>query len=306
MADKMWHDVARVVVDAFDVDIQLFYSNLLEKFRNTPLGDNVAAYANKNPAAFEAFLRILSVAVQRLPKDHNILTETIADHLQRLPVELRRAMFGNITSSPKGQSSVAVNNTFDDSFNLRYEESLSGLSDEHLRQVASLERSKLNEWVNSPKQLRPFLLDKWKEEAEKGGQGISLFDRLLESMGNNWDENLKDLKKSSDNFLAKQQGDINQNAIAEIDGNKYHCKVKTPSLDFVERGGKFSVDTKSINFIRFYKNGKSIGSVIVTTQGKRLTGDMTTAFIEFEFLSGAKPTDNVLSANRVKKINFLL
>lgn len=203
MSKILWKDVARIVVDAFDVDIQLFYGRLLEKFRNTPMGDNFAAFAEKNPAAFEAFLRVLSAAVQTLPKDKNILTETVADHLQRLPVEIRRAMFGNgVTASIQERQSTTINVISDESFNLKYEEALTGLSDDQLRQVASLEKKQLCEWVNSPKQIRPFLLNKWKEESEKPG----FMDNLRTAMENN----AKDLEKHSESYLAHAKARYNQ------------------------------------------------------------------------------------------------
>jgi hypothetical protein len=156
------HEIARTLVDAFDVDIQLWMGKAFRRLRETRAGASFAQWAETNPIAFQTLLRITSAAFRRLPQDSNLLIETIYTQLSRLPVEVKRAVDADGT-----EFSFSTEKN-DSEFFAKYEEALKDLSDEELAEVVELDQHRLREWVNSPVQIRPHLLKKWvTEESER-------------------------------------------------------------------------------------------------------------------------------------------
>ncbi|MFH0775587.1 MAG: hypothetical protein V2A53_08900 [bacterium] len=155
-------EIARFLVDAFDVDMQLYMGKAMRQLKDTPTGMKFVAWAESNPMAFEALLRLISASAQRIPKDKSLLMQAVLDQLGRLPVEIHRSIIeDNNESLLTSQEKIPL---VAEDFRKRYEEALEGLSDELLEQIARLSHSKILEWVNSPAKLRPYLLKKWKEE----------------------------------------------------------------------------------------------------------------------------------------------
>jgi len=163
MEEKIWSNIAEVLLDFFDVDIQLSYVRIIEKLKDTPNGERLSAWARANPMPFEALIRLLSMAVNKVPKNKNILTQTIADHIRRLPREIRGSLLGYSNGSNHHQTASNKTIPTDEAFQKRYSDALEGLSEDELVQIIGLNRNQLIEWVNTPKQLRPPLT----EEMEK-------------------------------------------------------------------------------------------------------------------------------------------
>ena len=190
-----------ILVDAFDVDIQLYLGNVLKRIRQTPGGTAFAEWATNHRILFEVIIRLISVAVQRIPNpDKNIVMNAVSDTLKKLPVEIRRAVLGDIPvwgSSPS--KGVGENQNFYE----RYEEALEGLSDEELALVVELDSAKLREWVNSPTKIRPFLLKKLaEEEPQQEKRSVSAkakaqIDSLNTSI-EKWVDDIKKGKKRND------------------------------------------------------------------------------------------------------------
>ncbi len=155
------YQVARTLVDAFDVDIQLWMGKALKKLRGTPAGESFANWAEANQMAFEILLRVTSAAVRRLPQDSNLLIETIYTQLSRLPVEIKRA----VDDDGSGVTFQAARKNGE--FFAKYEGAVKDLPDESLAEVARLTHRQLNEWVNSPSRIRLHLLKKWAQETSE-------------------------------------------------------------------------------------------------------------------------------------------
>lgn len=161
-ADRAWNEIARLLVGAFDVDIQHWMGRAFVRLRETPGGASFADWAETNPVVFETLLRVTSAAVRSLPKDDNLLIETVYTQLARLPVEVERAVKDG---TPRFVSRGTRN---DDEFFRRYEDAVKDLSDDDLTKVVRLEYQRLHKWVNSPRRVRPHLLKKWAEQDSEG------------------------------------------------------------------------------------------------------------------------------------------
>lgn len=108
--------IAKLVIDAFDLDIHIYMANVLKQAKGTEAGIAFSSWAADHPSLFESLLRVFSSLIQQLPSNDNILTETIYDHLQRLPFEIWR-----VTTSEKPDQADVEN---------QYKEVVSGLRDE--------------------------------------------------------------------------------------------------------------------------------------------------------------------------------
>ena len=151
-------EIARTLVDAFDVDIQLWMGRAFVRLRETELGASFADWAEANTIVFESLLRVTSAMVRRLPQDSNLVIETIYTQLSRLPVEVKRAVEGEVPRF------VMRSGGDKDQFRQRFEEAVTSLSDDDLAKVVRLKSHQLQEWVNSPSKIRPHLLTKWAEQ----------------------------------------------------------------------------------------------------------------------------------------------
>ena len=155
--DGTWHQIARLIVGAFDVDIQHWMGKAFVSLRETPAGDSFADWAQENHIAFEALLRGTSALVRQLPKDDSLLVETLYTQLARLPVEVERAV-------KDGTPSFVSSGKDGEGFLRKYEDAVKDLSDDDLAKIVRLGRHRLREWVSSPERVRPHLLAKWDEE----------------------------------------------------------------------------------------------------------------------------------------------
>jgi hypothetical protein len=148
--------VIRALLDAADVDIQLYSARLIEELKGTQEGRAFADWAACNPATFQAMLRAFSIVVQRNPRDMSALEATVRDQLARLPAEVART----IDEAPSVVSSSPPL-LADREFSRRYEEAVTGLSDSDLKVVAGLAERELRDWVYSPPSVRPHKLAAW-------------------------------------------------------------------------------------------------------------------------------------------------
>jgi len=167
MEDKISRNIAEFLLDFFDVDIQLSYVRIIEKLKDTPKGERLSAWAQANPMAFEALVRLLSMLASKVPKNNSVLTQTISDHIRRLPREIRGTFLGYSNGSNVKQTVFRQGVPSDEAFQKRYSEALDGLSEDDLVQVIGLNRNQLIEWVDTPIKLRPYLLKKWHDEVSE-------------------------------------------------------------------------------------------------------------------------------------------
>jgi hypothetical protein len=157
--------IARVIIDAFDVDIHIYTIQFLRKLRETSFGIRFATWAENNPTALMNLLRASSVIVQRLPKNDSLVIETITDHLKNLPVDIWTVTGGQSSGLPPNQA-------HDTEFRRKYEQAVEGLPQEELAKLAKLRQGKLLEWVNSPPQMRTVLLTAWQHEPKLMSKAI--------------------------------------------------------------------------------------------------------------------------------------
>ena len=199
--DTKYKKIAKLFVDAFDVDVQIYMSELLKQLKSTPTGVNFATWAEENPTKFRNLIRTISVTIQQIPITDNLLVDKITNHLARLPIELDRAVNYEPISTNKELNM--------EDFNKKYEEALEGLSDEQLEQVANLDQKQLKEWINSPVKIRPFLLKKWnqpkKSTVEKTLDPISKLGNKLKEIDENMAKPLREENKRLEEKLKKMQ-----------------------------------------------------------------------------------------------------
>ena len=177
-AEREWDAIARVLVDAYDVDLQNYQTRLVRDLKNTPSGARFVDWAERNRSTFEILLRVVSVAVQRLPRDRGVILDTVRDQLARLPADVRDAV---LTDSSTDSGGPARGLLSDREFSQQYEAALEGLSDQDLAFVASLPRERLKEWVLSPARIRPHKLALWRSEVPFGTQVDHLLQRWHDS-----------------------------------------------------------------------------------------------------------------------------
>ncbi len=78
--------IARVFIEAFDMDIQIFLKNVLARLGETQVGHNIKKWSRSNPIQFNVLLRVISFSIQHIPqKNNNILLSTVKSQLTRLP-----------------------------------------------------------------------------------------------------------------------------------------------------------------------------------------------------------------------------
>jgi hypothetical protein len=147
--------IARTILDAADVDLQLFGSRAIENLRRTPGGDSFADWAQHHPVAFHTFVRFASIAIQRLPTNSSLLVETIRDQLARLPAEIVKS-FGSahpLSSSTRERGKGTK---------------LRGLKreDAELIQAAQAPPELLELWMNAQEGERPLLMAQWISEGK--------------------------------------------------------------------------------------------------------------------------------------------
>lgn len=192
-AEGTWDVIARLIVGAFDVDIQHWMGNAFVKLRETPVGASFADWAEENQIAFEVLLRCTSALVRQLPNDDNLMMETVYTQLSRLPVEVERAVKNGVPTF------VSTNEKDAESFFEKYQDAIQDLPDEDLARVAALERRRLQEWVNSPARIRPHLLAEWaKQDAgrdkkkESSRAALKEFDHTVATKVRAFNQHLKD------------------------------------------------------------------------------------------------------------------
>ena len=193
LEDNHWNKIASIIMDALDVDIQLFIGKTLKNLTGTPSGEMFADWAKENPIQFGVLIRTISVLAQRIPNDNNLLKKAIINQLERLPVELHRTVFNDKTETINPTSNYK---SFDSDFNTRFEIALEDLSDEDLLLITKLSQKQKEEWVNSPKKLRPFLLKKFIED-----NPLKVTTDFLEDIHNKLSDSLKEARERSNSKL---------------------------------------------------------------------------------------------------------
>lgn len=92
--------VLATLVDALEVDLDLFTTERLEHLRATDFGTAVGEWAQQHPSEWKMALRFLSAATQAMPRGETIVAGTLRDQAARLPADLHR-IFGKAPSSPQ-------------------------------------------------------------------------------------------------------------------------------------------------------------------------------------------------------------
>src|SRR5579883_2023454 len=85
--------LSRILIDSFDVDVQVYMDRVLEQLARTSSGRAVAEWATENAQTFQMLLRLLSVAVQRVPDSQHPWVDAGVRNLKRLPISIHRTVF---------------------------------------------------------------------------------------------------------------------------------------------------------------------------------------------------------------------
>lgn len=80
--------IAKLFIESFDMDIQIFLKNIYNKLGQTNTGENIIIWAKSNPKKFNVILHLISIAIQRIPETNSILLITVKNQLRRLPAEV--------------------------------------------------------------------------------------------------------------------------------------------------------------------------------------------------------------------------
>lgn len=108
--NNFFRTLADLMVDASAPDIQLFQTKLLEMLANSTEAGGVRALAKDNPKLFVNLTRALSVLIRSWTKNSSrsrgTLISLLADQLELLPVDIRRALSPTADSS-RGNASNA-------------------------------------------------------------------------------------------------------------------------------------------------------------------------------------------------------
>lgn len=261
--DNKINELAQILIDAFDIDIQLFQNRLLQNIVNTQMGNRLSSWSRSNPQMFDMLLRFASVAIQRLPKDKNLPTSFIVYQMKRFPFDLRRAVFGDLLhldvegfSQPKYLFSTQS----DQEFNSRYEEAIKDLSEDDLMLITGLNKRELIRWVNSPERIRSILIKKWRNKNEMINSILLDINKKTKDLR----KKTKDLRKKTENSLKRRKewkkegftGSIEKRAIyleksfrSTFDSGIL-CRVLTPTIEILSAStGKTSIPTSKIKGI---------------------------------------------------------
>lgn len=92
--------IAQIIVDAFDVDMQIGAGDLIDKLMASLQGQQFAAWARANPTQFAVLIRGFSIVAKQVGRDKGLLASTIFDQLSRIPAQLHKTIF----DTPSGQS----------------------------------------------------------------------------------------------------------------------------------------------------------------------------------------------------------
>ncbi len=163
--------LSRILIDSFDVDVQVYMDRVLEQLARTSSGRAVAEWATENAQTFQMLLRLLSVAVQRVPDSQHPWVDAGVRNLKRLPISIHRTVFnpGSSLFASKGAPEMpsSSDSKEDSQFAARFEDAVERATEDELAQVASLTAQQVQEWALSPEKLRPHLLNKWSSGKRK-------------------------------------------------------------------------------------------------------------------------------------------
>lgn len=176
-------DLARLLIDAFSVDIEVYATKVLVGLRNTGSGDRLAAWARDNPGAFKGLLRTLAVAIGQAGQrqQQSVLLEVALRILRRAPSDIRLLW---LEAEPQPYGTPPVNKTVADDFHARLEDALRSLDQDSVGRIARLNRARQREYLDAPVAMRRHLLDKWSapsQLSETRTQINRLFDSRYES-----------------------------------------------------------------------------------------------------------------------------
>jgi hypothetical protein len=147
-------DFARTILDALDVDFQVFSARAIRGLRRSPTGTALAIWAEEHPMMFGTLLRFVSVVAQRFHDNNSLIISTIADQLARMPAEFKMA-FGDSRSPEPGEPGKE-----------RKTIHLKNMTrqDAELLQAAQAPPELLSEWLSASETDRPFLMAGWISE----------------------------------------------------------------------------------------------------------------------------------------------
>jgi hypothetical protein len=154
--------LSRILIDSFDIDIQVYMERALERLALSPGGRPAAQWARENPQTFQMLLRLLSVAVQRVPNSQNVWVDGGLRNLKRLPMSIHHTVFNQGPFAISASEGVPpMLDSVDNKFLERFEAAVEGAAEGELAQISTLTPEQLQKWVMSPERLRPHLLQQW-------------------------------------------------------------------------------------------------------------------------------------------------
>jgi len=190
---------SKLVLESFNIDIQKFLENLIKKSSETNYGSILKQWANENKLVFEVIIRTLSVLIQENKlslANQNPINSLLIYHLERLPREVRRIFLED--GNEIAFSSKSNNN--DKEFKKEFENAIEDLGPDELRLISTLDNRKIKEFVDAPKKLRPFLLEKW---------SINEVKKIDFSFLENVKKITRQAKEGGDSFLTAVERKIN-------------------------------------------------------------------------------------------------
>lgn len=296
---------AVLLVDAFDVDVQLFQGRVLQNISSLPMGNQFTTWARANPQKFDTFLRLVSAAVQRLPQDHNLAISLLADQLRRFPVELRRAIIGDNISHAGANSQQPVSGaTIQDhsDFNAKYEEAVQDLAEEDLMFLAGLDKNRLSEWVHAPAKIRPVFLKKWRNESGQDSTLSGLTRKYKE-----WDSKSK---TRSIEKKARVSGASMGSVLDSLLGGGSHCRVESAVIEIQTDGsGNLSIPTANIQGlyisqkIGFLGKVKGLTARIKTADMGDFKGKLLTEQLRVDFGQGTQSTLDLRNISSIEAVS---
>jgi len=80
---------AKIFIEAFDMDMQIFLKNVNRQLAHTAGGQSIIMWAKSNPIKFNALLHMISIAIQQIPDAGGILITIVKSQLVRLGYQLK-------------------------------------------------------------------------------------------------------------------------------------------------------------------------------------------------------------------------
>ena len=293
--------ISRMVVESFNNDIQKYLENIINKSSETDYGVSFKQWANENKLIFEIIIRALSLFIQekKLSIDiQNPINSLLVYQLDRLPREIRRIF---MEDADEIANNNVINND-DENFRKEFELAIEDLQPDELRLISKLDNKRIKEFVNSPKRLRPFLLEKWnKISTSNTGEEISKkLSSGIDSLGSFFDSRKPKTTTINNSAQIINRGFINSFKDLVLRQGAY-CNVITPVVEIETKHGIMQIPTNTITQLRTI--GKT--TEIATTNGN-FRGKLITRYLTVNFNDGVSFTGEGIDLLKIDSIEGYL